>query len=66
MILHIQLVTIRGYFKKVGRKKVILKQEHISSGRTPTTEALNSIKSLNLILDSKGINLKDYNILHKK
>ena len=31
--------TIRGYFKKLGDEGY-LSQEHISSGRTPTTEAL--------------------------
>jgi len=31
--------TIRGYFKKLGEEGY-LAQEHISSGRTPTTEAL--------------------------
>ena len=31
--------TIRGYFKKLGEEG-FLAQEHISSGRTPTTEAL--------------------------
>lgn len=32
-------VTIRGYFKKLGDEG-FLAQEHVSSGRTPTTEAL--------------------------
>ncbi len=31
--------TIRGYFKKLGEEG-FLTQEHVSSGRTPTTEAL--------------------------
>ncbi len=31
--------TIRGYFKKLGDEG-FLAQEHVSSGRTPTTEAL--------------------------
>ncbi len=31
--------TIRGYFKKLGEEG-FLAQEHVSSGRTPTTEAL--------------------------
>ena len=31
--------TIRGYFKKLGDEG-FLAQEHISSGRTPTNEAL--------------------------
>ncbi len=30
--------TIRGYFKKLGDEG-FLAQEHVSSGRTPTTEA---------------------------
>jgi len=33
--------TIRGYFKKLGEEGY-LEQEHISSGRTPTIEALKS------------------------
>lgn len=45
--------TIRGYFKKLGDEGY-LAQEHISSGRTPTTEALKEYwaKRLEFNLDS--------------
>ena len=45
--------TIRGYFKKLGDEGY-LAQEHISSGRTPTTEALKEYwaKRLEFDLDS--------------
>ena len=45
--------TIRGYFKKLGDEGY-LAQEHISSGRTPTTEALEEYwtKRLNFNLQS--------------
>lgn len=45
--------TIRGYFKKLGDEGY-LAQEHISSGRTPTIEALKEYwaKRLNLKLDN--------------
>jgi len=44
--------TIRGYFKKLGDEG-FLAQEHVSSGRTPTTEALTQYWSskLNFKLD---------------
>jgi len=44
--------TIRGYFKKLGDEGY-LAQEHASSGRTPTTEALKEywINRLNIRLD---------------
>jgi len=44
--------TIRGYFKKLGEEG-FLAQEHVSSGRTPTTEALKQYWSgkLNFKLD---------------
>merc|ERR1711941_254285 len=44
--------TIRGYFKKLGDEG-FLAQEHVSSGRTPTTEALKQywINKLNFKLD---------------
>jgi len=44
--------TIRGYFKKLGEEG-FLAQEHVSSGRTPTTEALKQywINKLNFKLD---------------
>ena len=45
--------TIRGYFKKLGEEG-FLAQEHISSGRTPTTEALKQYwtSKLNFTLNS--------------
>ena len=49
--------TIRGYFKKLGDEGY-LAQEHISSGRTPTTEALKDYWTRKLSFDMKGINLK--------
>ena len=44
--------TIRGYFKKLGDEG-FLAQEHVSSGRTPTTEALKQYwtKKLNFKLE---------------
>lgn len=44
--------TIRGYFKKLGDEG-FLAQEHVSSGRTPTTEALKQYwaNKLNFKLD---------------
>jgi len=44
--------TIRGYFKKLGEEG-FLAQEHVSSGRTPTTEALKQywVSKLNFKLD---------------
>ncbi len=44
--------TIRGYFKKLGDEG-FLAQEHVSSGRTPTTEALKRywVDKLNFKLD---------------
>ena len=52
--------TIRGYFKKLGDEGY-LAQEHASSGRTPTTEALKEYwtNRLNIKLD-----LVDYNRLN--
>ncbi len=47
--------TIRGYFKKLGDEG-FLAQEHISSGRTPTNEALKQYWKLNFRL--RGINLR--------
>jgi len=49
--------TIRGYFKKLGDEG-FLAQEHISSGRTPTTEALKQYWATKLNFDLKGINLQ--------
>ncbi len=52
MILLTHHATIRGYFKKLGDEG-FLAQEHVSSGRTPTTEALKQywISKLNFKLD---------------
>ena len=49
--------TIRGYFKKLGEEGFLV-QEHISSGRTPTTEALKQYWKSKLDFRLKGINLK--------
>ena len=49
--------TIRGYFKKLGEEGY-LAQEHISSGRTPTTEALKQYWQSKLNFKLKGINLR--------
>ena len=49
--------TIRGYFKKLGEEGY-LAQEHISSGRTPTTEALKQYWQMKLGFKLKGINLR--------
>jgi heat-inducible transcriptional repressor len=49
--------TIRGYFKKLGEEGY-LAQEHISSGRTPTTEALKQYWQSKLNLKLKGLNLR--------
>ena len=52
--------TIRGYFKKLGDEGY-LEQEHVSSGRTPTTEALKQYWSTKLgfklgFVDERAIN----------
>ncbi len=49
--------TIGGYFKKLGEEGY-LAQEHISSGRTPTTEALKQYWQMKLGFKLKGINLR--------
>jgi len=49
--------TIRGYFKKLGEEGY-LAQEHISSGRTPTTEALKQYWESKLNFKLKGVNLR--------
>lgn len=49
--------TIRGYFKKLGEEGY-LAQEHISSGRTPTTEALKQYWKTKLNFNLKGVNLR--------
>ncbi|PUE64478.1 heat-shock protein [Arcobacter caeni] len=49
--------TIRGYFKKLGDEGY-LAQEHISSGRTPTTEALKQYWQSKLNFELKSVNLR--------
>lgn len=53
--------TIRGYFKKLGEEG-FLAQEHVSSGRTPTTEALKQYwaTKLNFSLDYVDERALDY------
>ena len=58
--------TIRGYFKKLGDEGY-LAQEHVSSGRTPTTEALKQYWSTKLdfklrFVDEKAISYFTSNI----
>ena len=55
--LEYSTATIRGYFKKLVDEG-FLAQEHISSGRTPTNEALKQywIDRLNFSLG--GVNIK--------
>jgi len=57
--------TIRGYFKKLGDEGY-LAQEHASSGRTPTTEALKEYwtNRLNIRLDS--VHYNRINVLAKQ
>jgi len=57
--------TIRGYFKKLGDEGY-LAQEHSSSGRTPTTEALKEYWSNRLNINLELINYEKLNILSKK
>ena len=49
--------TIRGYFKKLGDEG-FLAQEHISSGRTPTTDALKQYWSSKLNFEIDNVNLQ--------
>lgn len=49
--------TIRGYFKKLGEEG-FLAQEHVSSGRTPTHEALKQYWQSKLNFKIKGVNLR--------
>ncbi len=49
--------TIRGYFKKLGDEGY-LAQEHISSGRTPTNEALRQYWTTKLNFKLRGVNIK--------
>jgi len=55
--------TIRGYFKKLGDEGY-LAQEHASSGRTPTTEALKEYWSSRLNHVDDGLDFVDYNRLN--
>lgn len=49
--------TIRGYFKKLGEEGY-LAQEHVSSGRTPTHEALKEYWLKKINIKTLDINLK--------
>ena len=49
--------TIRGYFKKLGEEGY-LAQEHVSSGRTPTIEALKQYWTSKLNFDLDSVNLQ--------
>jgi len=55
--------TIRGYFKKLGDEGY-LAQEHASSGRTPTTEALKEYWTNRLEHLNSGLDFVDYNRLN--
>ncbi|QKF72383.1 heat-inducible transcription repressor [Aliarcobacter faecis] len=55
--LEYSTATIRGYFKKLGDEG-FLAQEHISSGRTPTNEALKQYWLGKLNFKLSGINIK--------
>ena len=57
--------TIRGYFKKLG-DEAFLAQEHISSGRTPTNEALKQYWIGKLNFKLSGINIKALEYLANK
>ena len=54
--------TIRGYFKKLGDEG-FLAQEHISSGRTPTNEALKQYWTTKLNFPLKNVNKRALEIL---
>jgi heat-inducible transcriptional repressor len=56
--------TIRGYFKKLGDEGY-LAQEHASSGRTPTTEALKEYWSNRINIDLGLVNYNRLNLLSK-
>lgn len=49
--------TIRAYFKKLGEEGFLI-QEHISSGRTPTNEALKQYWKARLNFDLSFVNLQ--------
>jgi heat-inducible transcriptional repressor len=55
--------TIRGYFKKLGDEGY-LAQEHASSGRTPTTEALKEYWKSRLNHLNNTLNIVNYNKLN--
>ncbi|HNW66559.1 MAG TPA: SDR family oxidoreductase, partial [Aliarcobacter cryaerophilus] len=57
--------TIRGYFKKLGDEG-FLAQEHISSGRTPTNEALKQYWIGKLNFSISGVNIKAIEFLANK
>lgn len=57
--------TIRGYFKKLGDEGY-LAQEHVSSGRTPTTEALKEYWSTRLNFNLEQINYENIEYLAKE
>jgi len=57
--------TIRGYFKKLGDEGY-LAQEHSSSGRTPTTEALKEYWTNRLNIKLGQIDFQRLNILSKQ
>lgn len=54
--------TIRGYFKKLGDEGY-LEQEHISSGRVPTIEALKSFWKDRLQFELPGVDYEKLKIL---
>lgn len=57
--------TIRGYFKKLGDEGY-LAQEHASSGRTPTTEALKEYWQTRINLDVGFIDYNNLNLLARQ
>lgn len=57
--------TIRGYFKKLGEEGY-LAQQHASSGRTPTTEALKEYWTNRIDTDIKHIDYIQLNLLSKE
>ena len=63
--LEYSAATIRGYFKKLGEDG-FLAQEHISSGRTPTNEALKQYWIGKLNFKLSGINIKALEYLANK
>ncbi|AXK49619.1 heat-shock protein [Aliarcobacter trophiarum LMG 25534] len=63
--LEYSTATIRGYFKKLGEEG-FLAQEHISSGRTPTNEALKQYWIGKLDFPILGVNIKAMEFLANK